>query len=46
MDMESAEKCWAYADARRGILRQRKKNRQYQGAKKGARTDGLRRESA
>ena len=34
--MKLAEKCWAYDDARRGILRQRKK-RQYQGAKKGAR---------
>ena len=31
MDMESAEKCWAYADARRGILRQRKE-RHHQGA--------------
>ena len=35
-DMKLAEKCWAYADARRGILRQRKE-RHYQGAKKGAR---------
>jgi hypothetical protein len=40
------EVLWTYADARRGILRQRKKNRQYQGAKQEARTDGLKRESA
>ena len=46
MDMESAEKCWAYADARRGIVRQRKKSRQYQGAKQEARTDGLKRDLA
>ena len=45
IDMELAEKCWAYADARRGILRQRKK-RQDQGAKQEARTDRLKRESA
>jgi hypothetical protein len=44
-DIESAAKCWTYADATRGILRQRKK-RQYQGAKQEARTDGLKRESA
>ena len=44
-DMKLVEKCWAYFDARRGILRQRKK-RQYQGAKQEARTDGLRQESA
>ena len=46
MDMESAEKCWAYADARRGIFRQRKKKRQYQGAKQEARTDRFKRESS
>ena len=45
-DMKLAEKCWAYADARRGILRQRKKSRQYQGAKQEARTDRLKQESA
>jgi hypothetical protein len=39
------EVLWTYADATRGILRQRKK-RQYQGAKQEARTDGLKRESA
>ena len=44
-DRKSAEKCWTYADARRGILRQRKK-RQHQGAKQEARTDGLKRELA
>ena len=44
-DMKSAEKCWAYADARRGIHRQRKE-RQHQGAKQEARTDGLKRDSA
>jgi hypothetical protein len=45
-DMKLVEKCWTYFDARRGILRQRKKSRQYQGAKQEARTDGLKRDSA
>ena len=45
-DIELTEKCWAYADARRGILRQKKKSRQYQGAKQEARTDGLKRDFA
>jgi hypothetical protein len=43
--MKLAEKCWTYADARRGILRQRKK-KQHQGAMKEARTGGLKRDSA
>ena len=43
--MKLAEKCWTYADARRSILGQSKK-RQHQGAKKEARTDGLKRDSA